>query len=555
MDALADLIATLARFEERARKPKKRKKVKSTGRPAKMGPSAGCGTGSGGFKAGNNCAKEDGIPQRPLSQGGALKGANAKDDFARAKALKEKAAAKKAKNEAAAKAKSIATKPQREAEKLARKKSAEKQDKIDELRRAAAERKAQKGERDAAERKAAQQAADKKRAEMLQKIRIKEANKKLDIIEKPADKFSGEVDTTVAKNAGETQFDFAKRRIDADLKKLHSEIDALEKRADQAEKEINNKIQQLKEDASAVDRERRENAQKISGGGRRPTKAEMDDHAKISQKHASVHESLRKAQAEKDKLDSVHRKEVHKVIGEFVQSHGKGLVSVDASKKFADEAALSKTRSQYKEEFKKNAEKVWDFFKSTLAPIHQPKIDAIKVKLDTEGGGADYSDFTQTARHGTLGGNADYHISRKVIAHEIAHGLHYGRSFLPPEPGLLPKQDRVSESIRAAIKEDYDARVARLRSDHQQGLEQVVYHPDRPSYLMWKPKGEARTGRGESYLGYANQYADSELQGSISATEVISVGVEHVYDGPRWLRRHARSHFDLTVLFMAGRLH
>jgi hypothetical protein len=96
MDELADLIAALARFEERARKPKKRKKVKTTGRPAKMGPSAGCGTGSGGFKAGNNCAKEDGIPQRPLSQGGALKGANAKDDFARAKAMKEKAAAKKA---------------------------------------------------------------------------------------------------------------------------------------------------------------------------------------------------------------------------------------------------------------------------------------------------------------------------------------------------------------------------------------------------------------------------------------------------------------------------
>jgi chemotaxis protein histidine kinase CheA len=555
MDELADLIAALARFEERARKPKKRKKVRTTGRPAKTGPSAGCGTGSGGFKAGNNCAKEDGIPQRPLSQGGALKGANAKDDFARAKALKENAAAKKAKKEAADKAKSIATKPQREAAKVERKRAAEKQAKIDELRRAAAERKAQKGERDAAERKAAQEAADRKRSEMLQKIRIKEANKKLDIIEKPAAKFSGEVDGAAAKNAGETQFDFAKRRIDADLKKLHSEIDALEKRADQAEKAINSKIQQLKEDAAAIDRERRENAQKITAGGRKVTKKESEEHAKINERHAEAHENLRKAQVERDKLDAQHRKDVHKVIGEFVESHGKGLVSVDASKKFADEAALNKTRSQYKEEFKTNAGKAWEFLKSTLAPIHQPKIDAIKVKLDTDAGSADYSDITQTARHGTLGGNADYHISRKVIVHEIAHGLHYGRQFMPPEPGLLPKQDRVSESVRAAIKEDYDARVAKLRSDNPQGLEQVVYHPERQSYRLWKPKGEARKGREESYLGYANQYSDSELQGSISATEVVSVGVEHVYDSPRRFRKNSRSHFDLTLLFMAGRLH
>jgi hypothetical protein len=203
MDELADLIAALARFEERARKPKKRKKVKTTGRPAKMGPSAGCGTGSGGFKAGNNCAKEDGIPQRPLSQGGALKGANAKDDFARAKALKEKAAAKKAKKEAADKAKSIATKPQREAAKVERKRAVEKQAKIDELRRAAAERKAQKGERDAAERKAAQEAADKKRSEMLQKIRITKANKKLEVAGYPKS-IKQEIDELKLKKASQS---------------------------------------------------------------------------------------------------------------------------------------------------------------------------------------------------------------------------------------------------------------------------------------------------------------------------------------------------------------
>jgi hypothetical protein len=178
MDVLAELRAALERFAEFRRRPRKQKKVKvANRRPAKMGASAGCGTGAGGFKAGNNCAAEDGIPRKPLSQGGALKGANAKGDLARAKAMREKAAAKKAKKEAADKAKSAATRPQREAKSKAKK--------IDYLRRKAAERKAQKGERDAAEKQAAAEAAAAKKAAMLQKIRIKKANEQLKVAGTP----------------------------------------------------------------------------------------------------------------------------------------------------------------------------------------------------------------------------------------------------------------------------------------------------------------------------------------------------------------------------------
>jgi hypothetical protein len=183
MDAIARLIAAIAEARARMggggrRAPGKNKKVKAVARVAgKGGPSVGCGTGKGGFKAGNQCAKEDGIPQRPLGQGGGLKKADAKADLALAKKLREKAAARKARKEALDRKKSEAAKPQREAKAKAKK--------IEYLRRKAAERKAQKDQRDAAEKKAAKQAADKKRAALLQKIRIKKATARLTVAGTP----------------------------------------------------------------------------------------------------------------------------------------------------------------------------------------------------------------------------------------------------------------------------------------------------------------------------------------------------------------------------------
>lgn len=157
------------------RRPKKRKRVKAGGaRPVGPGSNVACGTGKGGFGVGNQCAKEDGIPQKPLSQGGALKQPSAKKDFAAAKAMKAKAAAKQASKEAAAKAKSAAEKPKRE-----------KQKKIDKLRKAAADRKSQKDAKSADETKAAKEAVAKKKAAMLQKIRVKSANQKITIAGTP----------------------------------------------------------------------------------------------------------------------------------------------------------------------------------------------------------------------------------------------------------------------------------------------------------------------------------------------------------------------------------
>lgn len=555
MDAIARLIAAIAEARARigggGRAPgggKKNKKTKVAPRaPAKTGPSAGCGTGAGGFKAGNNCAKEDGIPRKPLGAGGGLKKADPKADIALAKKLREKAKIRKDRKEALDKAKSDATRAQRE-----------KQRRIKRLRAEAAKRAEAKKQRDINEYQLAVQRAGAKRDQMLQKIRIKKANQQLNVIEKPAGRFTGEADQAATKNPGETQFEFAKRRIGQDLKRLHDEFDAIEKRADEVTKSLNSKLQQLKEEAASIVRERQAFAGKITNGSRRPTQAEAAEYDRMSEQLTLANSKIRDVEKQKNEIENRVRQEQHDAISEFVQAHGKGSISVNADSQFRDPDGLAKTTSQYAAGFKENAKKAWDFLNRTIAPVYQSKAESIKVRLDTKQGGADYNDVFEEARHGTKGQNAEYHTSDHVIVHEISHGLHYGRSTIPADPNdklSLPKTDKVAESIRDAIKEDYDARVSEFKASYNGEVKQVSYHPERTQYKLWVPKGESRLPLSESYLGYANQYADSEHSSAIKATEVVSVGIEEVYRSPRSLRSRARSHFDLMMVFMAGRLH
>lgn len=140
------------------RKAQKKKKVRAPGRPAKTGPKTGCGTGAGGFGVGNNCAKEDGIPNRPLSAGGALKMPNVKQ-------LKKEVAQEKAAAAAAA--------------------SKQRRKEIQAKKKAAIARKQAKDQRASAEKQALDAARAKKREAMLQKIRVKKANEKVSVVGTP----------------------------------------------------------------------------------------------------------------------------------------------------------------------------------------------------------------------------------------------------------------------------------------------------------------------------------------------------------------------------------
>jgi len=168
MDELARLREAIARAGEELRarmgggRPKQRKKKPRMrpGRPARNGKKSGCGTGDGGFGVGNNCAKEDGVPDRPKSfaQGGALKMPNVKKlkkEVAQEKAAAAAAAAKQKAREIAQKKKSALSRKEAKA-----KKSAEEQ------------------------KKAAEASAAKKKA-MLQKIRVKKANEQVSVVGTP----------------------------------------------------------------------------------------------------------------------------------------------------------------------------------------------------------------------------------------------------------------------------------------------------------------------------------------------------------------------------------
>jgi hypothetical protein len=524
MDELADLVAALSRFEERARKPKKRKKVKTTGRPAKTGPSAGCGTGSGGFKAGNNCAKEDGIPQRPLSQGGALKGANAKDDFARAKALKEKAAAKKAKSEAAAKAKSVATKTQREKARVDRKRAAEKQAKIDELRRAAAERKAQKGERDDAERKAAQEAADKKRSEMLQKIRITKANKKLEVVEAPQ--------PARQKLPGESSVDSAVRENKKEFDSLHKSLDEVEARYETRLEGPRSAIKAMSDNRDWLNdqaRQKRLEAQEYSGAAKETLLQEAQQHANEAIKY---NKDINDAHDIARRLESQRQREAHGVVSEFVSKNGGGLATANPKNQISIDVKSSKRRDSFRE----NVGDAYNFLNSSLSRVHQAALSAVKVRL-VKKSGADYDHLTKSARHGTSGKHAEYHTSKAVVVHEVAHGLHYGDGSAAGNRAI------------AAIKDDYDTRVAELLSQNPT-LRKVQYSSQRSRYLGYKVPG--KTG---SNLGYCSDYCDFENGNATGATEVVTMGVQRLYEDPVSFRKKHRRHYNLTLAFLSGMLH
>lgn len=167
--AAAASRAILALSEQRARLggmrgPKAGKKKQRPGKVAtfnkfKNAPGAGCGTGAGGFKAGNNCQKEDGMPNKTSSPYAALKQPNAK-------ALKQKAEQMKAKASF----------------KQAKKQAQDKQKSIDAKRKKAALRKKEKEAKAAEDGKQRAEALAKKRAEMLKVIRKKRADEKLQII-------------------------------------------------------------------------------------------------------------------------------------------------------------------------------------------------------------------------------------------------------------------------------------------------------------------------------------------------------------------------------------
>jgi hypothetical protein len=517
MDVLAELRAALERLAEFRRRgggPRKQKKVKAANRrPAKMGASAGCGTGAGGFKAGNNCATEDGIPQKPLSQGGALKQGNAKDDLARAKAMREKAAAKKARKEAADRAKSEAARPQREAKAKGKK--------IEYLRRKAAERKAQKGERDAAEKQAAAEAAAKKRAAMLQKIRVKKANERLAVVDKPPSVFSGRGDESAVQKQGELKTEFLKRKYQKDLDTYHSEAAKIEARY---EKQLS-EAKKDQDDAYA--------AYRTNGSS-----AMLD-------KYNSAQKRLEELKGQRDS-------ELHDLVGEFTLAHAGALARTDSLASSASvfvQSAVATSR-QGAEIAKKEIARAWNWLSRVAAKKHEERILGATIRLRPGGGGS----------HQAMNGKNDITIGvddsgdgiRKTTAHEYGHAI-----------------ETANKDTLRALTEDYRARAADFLASNAGAKYKALR--DAPNYDAIHKAGEKVDDYNiyaPSYLGYARRYSDAGFKESMvrdyanhpdaarvdKGTEVFSTGIESVYHEPSAFRNRARHGFDISLLVLAGLL-
>lgn len=159
------MLAALAQAEQRARRAggrgQKTKKLKGLRRPAKAGASnKGCGTGAGGFAAGNKCALEDGVPKTPVGNGGPLTKPSVSKARQKAEALRRKATQKQKEKEAKAKAG---------------------KDKFAYEKKRASRKAAEKAERTRREELKQRLDRDKKRKEMLQSIRIRRGNERLTI--------------------------------------------------------------------------------------------------------------------------------------------------------------------------------------------------------------------------------------------------------------------------------------------------------------------------------------------------------------------------------------
>lgn len=530
-DALSDLIRAVERIEEehRARRRKKKRPQRPSG-PRPSGPNAnkGCGTGAGGFGAGNSCAKEDGIPNRPTSP--VMRPVNAKADMAKAKAMKEKAAKKQAAKIAADKAKAEANRPAKEAKAAAK----AKQKKIEKLRQAAAERKAAKGEREAAEKQAAAQAAASKRAAMLQKIRVKKANEQIKIVPKPQSLFSG-TGSNVQRQAGEIETEFVKRKYGEDLKKFHSEAERIESEHLDAVEALGKKRDSIT--AAVASKESEMHAHFMGGGDQKAAAQMRDELHRLREQQSEAYKAIRDAEAKRDSR-------LHDLVGEFTRAHAGDTVSLNTQDVAGKLQAPSSKRTKDSEKY---IAKAWQWFSRVASPAHKQAFESTSVEFRGGGGGS----HNMNERKITVGTDDTGDSIVRTAVHEYGHAIESHRH----------------QTMRA-VAEDYMTRrgdfMAKNHGSKIMGIDGVSFYE-----CVYGP-GELRKNlqlSAPSHLGYARRYSDCGYDESIrksrandqtgryaGGTEVYSTGVEHLYFEPSSFRRRARHGFDITLLILAGRL-
>jgi hypothetical protein len=507
------------------RAPKKNKKSKARpGRPAKVGPSAGCGTGSGGFKTGNNCAKEDGIPRKPFSMGGALKqGPKGELQAVKAQiAVKQaKAAIKQQKQQAKDKQTSLAAKKSK----------------------AAIRKKEKEGKAAEAQKQTDAAAAAKKKA-MLQKIRVKKANEKIQVTEKdfglapaPPPMF-GRRDN-LPQNPGETVVEWKTRTVKKDLEKFHAETDKLEKQYNNAIADQNDKALQAERDHMAA-------AEKY----RNALLSNDKNQASISLRESTdLRGVIEASKKEAKRLEKEMAEQHHAMVAKFTHAHGGGPAqTIDTSAMPPPAKAIGVSNADEKAGIVAvNEARAW--LNKIVPKSRYSEIPLNKVHLTRAEGGGSHAGQTKEILVGVKGistGGLPEDLVKKTTIHEYGHAIEDG-----------------SPDTMRALAEDYWKRVDSYRASNPGGIK-YFKHSQCSYYEAPAPiDSRSRPGEnGESLLGYSRRYSDFGYDAAnrganpsprkAGGTEAFSTGIEHLYRNPSEFRKKARSHYDLTLLVLAG---
>ena len=398
---------------------------------------------------------------------------------------------------------------------------------------AAAERKAARGERDAAEKQAAAEAAAAKRAALLQKIRIKKANEQIKIVERPANPFSGQSDGS-ARLPGETVVEWKSRQVKKDIDEFHRRADDIDAAYQKQIEEADAKRRQLNEDYynAGTNKER---AYEIE-------KQRLDMVARM------------------DALAKERDDKIHDLVSQFSEAHGNGLAKVSSRLDDYQFTQMPGVRTDLFNEVKQQMGKVWGFLGRVTAGQSQASIAKQKLNVVRGGGGSHNSDTNEinlgTQHSADQDGNIiDAAENRRLM---VKTGIHeYGHAIESDRPGTM----------RALAEDYFKRRDAYLSANPGSSIVSHRYAPNYDGPASKTPDRDAIREwlTGPSLLGYARRYSDFGFKEPIrmkdpnkartsGGTEVFSTGVEELYVAPWSFRRHARSHFDIVLLVLSNRL-
>jgi hypothetical protein len=497
-------------------KPKKPKRARVGYNKFKYAPGAGCGTGAGGFKSGNNCSQgagfnSPGVPSGQGSAGGSTKPAPARkklDGFggkkgaitsmpvkvsnirlAEAEAKLARAARITAKKAAARAARIAAKKAQRKAAKKAARLAAKKAARL--AAKKAARKQQRISDRQAAKRERMDDLADFVAKEKAAKAREKRARAKV-----------------APRGANETHADYLKRVYAKDIEKLHTKLDALEAKHIATIDAKNKAVRKASDDLWDAQK-----AGDAAGEAR---------HTQLRKTAVAEYEAAKKTAVE----------EFHAEIAKFTQADGAPrLADFRTQKNVKGTVVRESEYAKLDPEKKVLVDEARDFYRSMGSFRLADVVNRVKYSNDAPMQGA-----AGTHSQGVIKLLKD--TDSGVAIHEVAHAVEFG------DPAL---------TLRSAVVADYDAKMWAYKARNPNG--QWVVHPNFAHYKAPSVSDPSKAAdEWHSELGYVRRYCDYTSAGR-SGIEVVSVGTEELYRRPNYLRKNAREHFNFMLLTLAGRFH